>query len=153
MFNRSFIRIILSILAVVVFGFILLGITFIFNFLVFQLIDLIFPPGEVEPNQWFPLIRHGVFLIIIGLISWPIFKSRLATLIKAIYMTVPVAVFLATLGIFSYQWPVILYPVGTISILLVLFYFYRTKKPWLYYYSVILVSISLMIFTLSGGEI
>ena len=153
MFNKSFIRIILSILAVTAFGFILLGITFIFNFLVFQLIDLIFPPGEVEPNQWLPLIRHGVFLIIIGLISWPIFKSRLPILLKAIYMTVPVAVFLATLGIFLYQWPFILYPVGTIFILLVLFYFYRTKKPWLYYYSVILVSISLMIFTLSGGEI
>jgi len=68
-------------------------------------------------------------------------------------MTVPTAVVLVTIGILLYSLPVVPYIVGAILTVGVLFYFYRTKEPWLYYYSVILVAITLMIFTLMGGEI
>jgi len=153
MFKNPRLKNILLALAVAVFGFVLLNLTFLLNYLVFQFIDLIVPHSSMPANRWFPLIRHALFLVIIGLISWPIFRSKLGVLFKAIYITVPVAIFLVTIGIFLYEWPIVPYLVGGVFTLVVLFCFYRTKQPWLYYYSVILVALTLMIFTLLGGEI
>jgi hypothetical protein len=144
---------ILSALAVAGFGFILLGLTFIFNFLVFQLIDLVIPRNTDYLPQWFPMARHIIFLVVIALISWPISRSKLPTLAKAILLTAPTAVVLATIGILLYPSPILPFLVGALLTVGVLYFFYRTHKPWLYYYSVILVAITLMVFTLTGGEI
>jgi hypothetical protein len=151
--KRAYVKNILSALAVAGFGFILLGLTFIFNFLVFQLIDLLIPRNPDYLPQWFPMARHIIFLIIIALISWPIFRSKLPTLVKATFLTVPMAVVLVTIGILFYPSPFLPYLLGALLTIGVLFYFFRTHKPWLYYYSVILVTLTLMIFTLTGGEI
>jgi hypothetical protein len=144
---------ILSALAVAVFGFILLNLTFLFYALVFQVFQF-FIRGNIEPLPgWVPITRFGVFLIIIGLISWLIFRLKIRTLFKAIYMTVPTAVVLVIIGIAFNAWPVMVYIVGGLITLGVLIYFYLTRKPWLYFYSIILVALTLMIYTLLGGEI
>jgi len=57
---------------------------------------------------------HVVFVVIIALISWGIFKSRLGELYKAAYSTVPVAVALVTTGMFLYHWPVLAYSVSAV---------------------------------------
>jgi hypothetical protein len=88
-----------------------------------------------------------------ALISWLVFRSKLRVLIKAIFMTVPTAVTLVTIGILLYPSPFLPYLVGVILTIGVLYYFYRTHKSWLYYYSVILVALVLMVFTLMGEEI
>lgn len=148
---------ILSVLAVAIFGFILLNITFLFD-AVFQhairgFFGLFIPFGpEINP-YWFPPLMHCLFVIVIMLISWLVFKSKLKTIYKAVYMTVPVAVVLATVGIFLYPWQAISYSVGSLLCIGALYYFYRTKQPWLYYYAVILVGLTMGIFTLLGGEI
>ncbi len=154
-FRNAIVKNILSALAVATFGFVLLNLTFLFNFLVVKLIGLFVSEEFISTHQWqwFPMIRHALFLVIIGLISWPIFRSKLGTLYKAIYMTVPLAVILVTIGIFLYRWPVVPYLVGGLFTIGVLLYLYRTKQPWLYHYTVLLVALSLMIFTLLGGEI
>lgn len=148
---------ILSVLAVAVFGLILLNLTFIFDALyqgVIRGIVQLFIPLTPDTNIfWLPGLFHGSFVVVIGIISLFVFKSKLKVLYKAIYMTVPVAVVLATVGIFFYQWPIIPYLLGTLIVIGTLYYFYRTKQPWLYYYTVILVSLALAIFSLSGGEI
>jgi len=155
MIRNPYVKNILSALAVAGFGFVLLGLTFLFNFLVFELIGLFVSEEFIATHQWqwFPITRHASFLVIIGLISWPILRSKLGTLYKAIYMTVPLAVIFVTIGILLYNWPIVPYLVGGLFTVGVLFYLYRTKQPWLYYYTVILVALSLMIFTLLGGEI
>jgi hypothetical protein len=102
---------------------------------------------------WFPPMMHAAFVALIGLISWAIFRTKIRALFKAIYLTVPTAVVLVTLGIFFYQLPVIPYLLGFLLIAGVLYCFYRTKQPWLYYYSVILIGLVLAIFTFLGGEI
>lgn len=111
------------------------------------------PRNPEAAPQGLPIIRHVVFLVIIGLISWFVFRSRLPKIAKATYMAVPTAVVLVTVGILLYPWPVLPYLVGAVLTISVLFYFYRTKRPWLYYYNVVLVALVLMIFTLTGGEI
>jgi hypothetical protein len=103
--------------------------------------------------HWLPILRFAIFLIIIGFISWLIFRLRIRILFKAIYMTVPTAVVLVIIGITLNAWPVLVYIVGGLITLGALLYFYLTKKPWLYYYSVILVALTLMVYTLMGGEI
>ena len=154
LFKRPYVKNILSALAVAAGGFVLLNLTFLFNFLVFQVIDFFIPRNpEFGPPQYFPLARHALFLIIIALISWAVFRTRLRPLLKAIFMTVPTAVVLVTIGIMLYPSPVLPYLVGAVLTISVLFYFYRTKRPWLYYYSVVLVALALMVFTLMGGEI
>ena len=96
---------------------------------------------------------HGSFVVIIGIISWFVFKSKLKEIYKAIYMTVPLAVVFVTIGIFLFQWPIAVYLLGTLFGIGALYYFYRTKQHWIYYYTLILVGLTLAIFTLLGGEI
>lgn len=157
MFKNPMVKNILSALAVAGFGFILLNFTFIFDFLlhslVIGLIKLFIPINPMITYYWFPPMMHALFVVVIGLISWLIFRSKLGVLYKAIYMTVPSAVVFVTLGMFLYRWPVAAYSIGSLCGIGILFYFYRTKQPWLYYYSVILVALALAIFSLSGGEI
>lgn len=148
---------VLSAIAVAFFGFILLTLTFIFDALFQSLVDWVVKLfTSVDFNMtwhWFPPVKHALFVVIIGLISWLVFRSKLKTIYKAIYMTVPVAVVLVTVGMFLYRWPIVGYSVGSLLCIGTLYYFYRTKQPWLYYYTVVLIGLILAIFTLSGGEI
>ena len=148
---------ILSLLAIPVFGFILLNLTFVLN-AVYQnglrlIIGLFRPLGPEVNAPLIPMLLRVSFILVIGLISWFIFQSNLKTIYKAIFTTVPVATVLVFIGMFLYQWPVISYLVGGLFCLSILYYLYHTKKSWLYYYTVILVGLILVIFTLLGGEI
>jgi hypothetical protein len=148
---------ILSSVAIAGFGFVLLNITFIFDALFQNLVDgvsKIFIPVDLNMAlYWYPPVKHAMFLIIIGLISWFIFKSRLGVLYKAIYMTVPLVVVFVTMGMFLNRSPMAALLLGSLFCIGVLYYFYRSKQSWLYYYTVILVGLVLAIFSLSGGEI
>ena len=149
---------ILSALAIAFFGFILLNLTFLFDFLFQSLVRRLFmlflPIDNPEMSyNWWPPMMQGLFLIVIGLTTWLVFRSKLSVLYKAIFLTVPTAAVLATIGIILFHWPVAVYSLGGLLIIAVLYYFYRSRQPWLYYYSVILIGLALAIFTLAGGEI
>ena len=156
LFKNQIVKNILSALAVAFFGFILLNLIFLFDFIyqsAIRGIAILFIPLGSETNMyWFPSL-HGSFVVIIGIISWFVFRTKLRVLYKAIYMTVPVAVVLATMGIILYRWQVISYSIEALLCIGTLYYFYRTKQPWIYYYTLILVSLTLAIYTLTGGEI
>jgi len=155
--KNRIIKNILSALAVAFFGFILLNLTFMFDWLFQSVIRALFrlftPVDVVIAYSWFPPMMHFLFVILIGVISWLVFRSKLRVLYKAIYMMVPLAVVFVTLGMFLYQWPIAAYSAGILFGIGVLYYFYRTKQPWLYYYTVILVGLTLAVFSLLGGEI
>ncbi len=157
MLKNPHVKNVLSALVVAIFGFILLNLTFLLDFFFQNLVDrfikFFIPHNLNMSNSWFPLMKHAMFVVIIGLISWYIFRSKLGLLYKAIYMTVPVVVVLATFGIFLYHWPLIAISVGSLLTVGTLYYFHRTKQSWLYYFSVIIVPLVLLIMTLAGGEI
>lgn len=153
MFKNPYIRNTLSALAVAIFGFILLNLTFLFDFLIQSLIKQLFRVKSNIIGQGFPLINHIIFVVIIVLISWFVFKSKLGEIYKVIYSTVPLAVVFVTTGIFLYRWPILLYSVSTLIFGAIMFYLYRTKKTWLYYYTVILVASVLLIMGLLGIDI
>jgi len=157
MFKNPIVKNILSAVAVAGFGFILLGLTFIFDALLQSLTDgviQLFTTADINMAWgWYPSVKHAAFVVVIGLISLPIFQSKLSTLYKAIYMTVPLAVVFVTLGMFLYRWPVAVYSLGSLFSIGVLYYFYRTKRPWLYYYTLILVGLTMLLVGLLGIEI
>lgn len=157
MFKNPLVKNILSAIAVAGFGFILLNLIFLIDFFFQSLIDWfikLFIAVDINRAwQWFPPLKHFLFVIIIGVISWFVFKSKLNTLLKAIYMMVPLAVIFVSLGIFFYRTPLVAYSLGGLIIIGFLYYFYRTKKPWLYYYTLILIGLTLAIFSFMGGEI
>ena len=157
MFKNPNVKHIVPAVAVAVFGFILLNIAFLFDFLIHNLvagiIRLFIQVNPAMDYYWYPPAMHVLFVVIIGLISWLMFRSKLRTLYKAIYMTVPLAVVFVTFGMFLYRWPIAAYTLGSLFSISVLYYFYRTKQPWLYYYTVILVSLTLLLAGLMGVEI
>lgn len=148
---------ILSALAVAFFGFLLLNLTFIFDAIyqgiVRGLIGIFLPLAPEKNFFWFPLLMHLSFVFIIGIISWIVFRSKLGMLFKAIYMTVPVAVALVTCGMFLYTWPVLSYTAGVSLWAGTLYYLYRTKQPWLYYFALILIGIVMLFVVIKGIEI
>jgi hypothetical protein len=154
--NKCLINI-LSALAIAFFGFILLNLTFIFDALyqgiIRRLVGLFIPLGPESRAYWLPPLMHLSFIVIIGIISWLVFRSDLKKIYKAIFLSVPVATVLVTIGMFLSQFPLVLYPLGFILCAATLYLFFRTNQPWLYYFTVILFSIVLAVFTLMGGEI
>lgn len=156
-FKNPIVKKILSAIAVAGFGFVLLNLTFMFDFLfqslVLGFIKLFTPTDLMMTHNWFPPMMHILFMFIIGLISWFIFRSKLRVLYKAIYMTVPLAVIFVTLGMFLYRWPPVAYLLGSLFGIGVLYYFYRTKQPWLYYYTLILIGLAMLLVGLLGVEI
>ena len=156
LYNKNFVNIVYA-LSILVFGFILLNLTFLvyalYNGLIMGFIGLFINLTPETNIFWLPPLLHLSFLVIIGVISWFIFKSRLKVIYKAVYLAIPVAVVLVTIGIFLSNFPIILYPLGTLIVLGILFYLYYKKQSWLYYYTVILFSLILTVYTLMGGEI
>lgn len=157
-FKNQIVKNILSMVAVAGFGFVLLNLTFLFDYFFQALISFLikfFVPVEwlYKNTFWFPSVMHGLFMVVIGLISWRIFKSKLKVLFKATFLVVPVAVILVTFGIFFYQWPIIPQLLGGLFSFGLLYYFYRSKQPWIYYYAVILISLVLLIGGILGMEI
>jgi len=149
---------VLQTVAVPVFGLIMLNAAFIFDWgyqslLRYVILKPLMIDAMMIEGHWLPPAMHASFVVIIGLISWPILKSKLNTLIKAIYLTVPTAVVFATVGIFLYKWPVIEFTVGGIISLGVLYYLYATKKSWLYYYAICLVGAALLAVGILGIDI
>lgn len=143
---------ILQALAIAAISFVLLNLTFLFYAFLGSLSQEIFG-YDINFEPKLPWVPPLLFSVSIGLISWFVFRSKLAAFWKAAYMSVPLAVTLVFIGIRWYLWPVITYSLGGLVSLGLLYYLWRTKKSWLYFYTVILVSLALAVFTLLGGEI
>lgn len=144
-------------LFIAVFGFLLLNITFIidaiYQGLVRRIVGLIIPFNPDSKLYWFPLLMHGSFFVIIGIVSWFVFKSKLKDIYKATYMIVPLAAVYVTIGMFLNKWPIAIYSIGILFGISVLYYLYRTKMPWLYYYTLILISLLMFIVQILGIDI
>ncbi len=156
--ENKIIRGILEMVAVVIGGIILLNLTFLLDY-VFQNILLLilksfFDVESLYKNAfWFPSLMHVLFVFLMGVITYYIFKSKWKTLFKAIYLSVPTAVTLVSLGIFLYQKPIVVLTLSVGLVLLVLFFFYKKKLPWIYFVSIIWISITLLVMNILGKDI
>ncbi len=135
----------LSALAILVSVPILLTLLFLFYALIFNF--------YWQTLHWGQTAGPITLLVILAVLSWFIFRSKLATLFKAIYIILPVATMLAFIGIYFYGSPVLIYSLGALVSLGVLAYLFLTRKAWLYYFSVIVISITLLVVQLLGVDI
>jgi len=148
---------ILSFLAVPVFGFVLLNAAFLTDFFFQITIDKIisnFIPLDLNRAwNWYPLTKHLLFVFIVGFISRQIFKSKMRPVFKAIYLTLPFTVIYVTLGILFYRWPIVGFSLALYFFLGTLYFLKKKKLHWLYYWSLILVSLALFVSSLTGTQI
>jgi hypothetical protein len=155
--RRRWTRNVLLALAVAAGGFVLLNLTFLLDFLfqsALRPVFSVFRPSILEGGPgWSGPWLHVLFFLLIGLISWFVYRSKLPVLIKAIYTVVPTAVTLATVGILLYQWPAAVWITGILITTTTLALLYVKKQPWLYFFAVSLTAAPLAIAMLLGVDI
>jgi len=138
---------ILSILVIAGVGFVLFNVAFLLAAFVFNAsIKIMGLPQDAAP----PVVGRAAYLIIILLISWLVFRSKLNNLVKATYLTMPLMIVLIMLGISTYQQPAWLTAgIGAMIVGAVVYYIYNKRLSWLYYFAtfyVALLALCVMIF-------
>lgn len=140
---------VLSTFVIVIGGFLLLNLAFILAAFV---INFTISFMGVDRNQAPPMIGRVVYLVLIALISWFIFRSKLNDTIKATYLTVPLMIVFVMLGLTLYQQPKwIITAIGVLIISGTLAFIKIKKFSWLYYFSILyvaLLGLSILIFNI-----
>lgn len=130
---------VLSVLVILVGGFILFNLAFLLAALV---INATISVLGIAQNGAPHIVGRVLYLFLIFLISWFVFRSRLNDIIKATFLTMPLMVILVMVGISLYQqskWMIV--GIGAVIICAVLSYLYKKKLSWLYYFSTFYVAV------------
>ncbi|EKD56512.1 MAG: hypothetical protein ACD_58C00167G0015 [uncultured bacterium] len=146
----------LQVLAILVFGIVLLILVFGFCALVYTTCDRILGTGhELEPrlNWQYHVLRVSIFIGLIAVTTYYVYKSKLIAIYKATWTMVPTAIALVSIGILTYQRPYLSYTLGSVVILGILAYLYNARKSWMYYLSILFVAIALLIMGITGTDI
>ena len=141
----------LSMIIIIIGGFILFNFAFILTALVVRATMFIIRAPENMPP---PYIGRYITVILILIMSYIVFRSRLNDTIKATYLTMPLMVALVMIGLSLYgkpQW--VIYGTGALVIFAVTIYLYKKKLSWLYYFSTFYVAILGLYIMISGMEI
>lgn len=130
---------VLSLFVIVIGGFILFNVAFILAaFVINACISIM----EISPDSAPPFIGKAIYLIIIANISLFVFKSKLSTLVKATYLTVPLMVVQVFIGIVLYeQSKFIIAAIAALMISAVILYMYKKKLSWQYYFATLYVAV------------
>lgn len=130
---------VLSLFVIVIGGFILFNVAFILAaFVINACISIM----EISPDSAPPFIGKAIYLIIIAIISLFVFKSKLSTLVKATYLTVPLMVVQVFIGIVLYeQSKFIIAAIAALMISAVILYMYKKKLSWQYYFATLYVAV------------
>ncbi|MCR3956254.1 MAG: hypothetical protein NUK57_08130 [Gudongella sp.] len=145
---------IFAIIIIPVAGFVLLNLSFLIAAGTTFCLHFLFRQGEGSGLTMLPTITHLAPMIVLLVLSYlALINKRIPGVFKAAFAMVPTAVLLAYTGIFFYNWPVAVYTLSSLIVAAILFYLYRTKRLWIYYYGVLLVSAALLYMQISGIDI
>lgn len=142
---------ILSVLVIVVGGFILFNLAFLLTAFV---TNAVISFSGMRQFRAVHIIGRGLSLLLIFLLSWSVFRSRLNDTIKATFLTMPLMVILVIIGVSLYQqskW--IIAGIGAVIICGVILYLHKKKFPWVYYFSTLYVASLALYILLSGMDI
>ena len=145
---------ILALFIIPIGGLVLLNLGFLMTGVIrFVLARLLISGGE-EPARWVPIVIHISTAVIFLIASLLILRSeRLKDVYKAMFSVVPIAVLLVYTGMFLFEWPIAVYAVSIVIVAAILFYLYKTKRPWMYYYALFLISSALLYMQINGIDI
>ena len=154
MSNENRINPIFAIIIIPIAGFVLLNLSFLIAAGTRFCLNLLLRQGEGPGFSILPMIGHlSTFVVLLVLSYLALINKRIPQVFKAAFATVPTAVLLVYTGIFLYNWPAAVYAVSGLIVAVILLYLYRTKKPWFYYYSVLLVTAALLYMGIMGIDI
>lgn len=130
---------ILSAVFIAAVGLLLFNLAFILAAFVINIpINFMGTPENAAPH----IVGRVVYIIIVGLISWLILKSKLTDLIKAAFFTVPLMVTLVMIGITVSNQPMwVTVLIGMIIVGAVLWYIYKRRLSWYYSFSTLYVAV------------
>jgi hypothetical protein len=134
-------------------GIILLNLTFVAYFLFVSALDVVLPGKGGDAHDWVRALELGLFVLLVGSVSWWVLRSGLRSLLKAAYLTVPLGVAYASLGVLLSRWPGVAVALGIVFFAVVLGYLRRSAQPWIYIYALVLVSVAMLAITLTGTDI
>jgi len=138
----------LSVIVIAVVGFILFNVAFLLAAIVINGIGML--TGGRQPT----FVGFGVYFLLLLLLSWLVFRSKLSHLVKATYLTMPLMAVLIMEGVILYQQPQWMpLTFGAVICGAILFYIYRKKLPWFYYFSVLYVAALALYVVIAGIEI
>ncbi len=129
----------LSGLVIIIGGFILFNIAFIVAAFIMNTTNKLLGLGE---NAAPHIIGALIFLMLLTVLSWLVYRSKLDKLLKATALTVPLMVIFTIIGMQLYEQPKWVPFLLCGAIVTGLSYnLYKKKSPWEYYFAVICVSI------------
>ncbi|MDP3387084.1 MAG: hypothetical protein Q8S24_07610 [Eubacteriales bacterium] len=135
-------------------GFVLLNIAFLLTAVIRMGLARLFFMGNSEPAAWMPRFFHIGTAMLFLLLSFLVLRMKsLKPLFKATFSVVPTAVLLVYTGMFLYNWPAVVYVVSGLIVASIIFYLYKTKRSWMFYYAVGLVSATLLYMQINGIDI
>ena len=146
---------ILHMFVIVVGGFILFNVAFFLAFLVnraYMLLIMIFT-HNIENIGAMRFSWHYVYIVVVLILSWFVFRTKLNDLAKSTFSTMPLIVLLTEVGIRFYQSPLMVYIICSAIVGAILLYLYNTKRSWLYYFAVFYVVAVGIFVMLTGMEI
>ncbi|MCL4364635.1 hypothetical protein M1328_05360 [Patescibacteria group bacterium] len=148
---------ILSALLVAVFGYIVINLTYLVDFIFQTFLDdvvRIFFKAEVNLVwHWYPIAKDLLFLLIVVLVSRSVFQSKMKTLYKNIFLTLPLSVIYTTINIFFFRWPIVVYLAEAYFFFGFLYVFKRLKLSWLYFYTLYFFSLLILILNMMRWQI
>ena len=124
----------LSVIIIIVGGFILWNVTFLLAALVMQVYRFLIGSFEQEGSA---MAWKYAYLIVVLLISWFVFRTkRFNTIVKSTYLTMPLMVMLILAGVQFYQQPKwVPISVGALITLSVFLSLHKMKLSWHYYFA------------------
>ncbi|HEX3018222.1 MAG TPA: hypothetical protein VHP31_10285 [Caproicibacter sp.] len=130
---------ILSAFVIMLGGFVLFNAAFLLSALIINTLQKIMGmPQNTAPS----IFSRAFCLTLIFIISWFVLKSKLNTLVKATYLTLPLMVVLVMIGLLLYQQPkFFITAIGTLAVGMLFLYLYKKKLSWQYYFATLYVAV------------
>lgn len=129
----------LSGIVIIIGGFILFNIVFMAAAFIMNSTIRILGLGEnAEPH----IVGALIFILVLAVLIWLVYRSKLDKLLKATALTVPLMVVLTVVGMRLYEqpkWVPLL--IGGAIVSGLGYFLYKRKSPWEYYLAIICVSI------------
>lgn len=148
---KSWQKDLLSMLVIAGGGFILFNLAFMLAAIVINGTSRLIDSSPEAPPS---IVGLGIYLILIVLLSWFVFRSKLNDLAKATFLTVPLMVVLMMVGVqFNLQSKWMIAAIGVVIVGAVLLFLLKKKLSWLYYFATLYVTLLALYVMFSGMEI
>jgi hypothetical protein len=145
--EKTWVKPVLSMICIVVIGFVLFNAAFLLAALVIKALASL--AGGMPPVS-----GRIIFVLLVYGISWFVFRSKLNDLVKATFLTMPLMVTLIVIGIYTFEMSTwVVYILGAIVVAAVVYFIRMKKLSWLYYFATAYVVAVALFVMLTGVEI